>query len=1099
MNRIKRLALLFVMVALPQVKIAAQTTIVFSTDEMTVKEAFSEIEGQTGYSVAFNETVINVERTVKLPHKSYSLDHALKAVLEGLNAAYSIVNNKIIIEAVTPAAAQHNRYRLQVKDRQGEPIPGVFALIEKSNQAFLTDASGVVELESAPGTQVKLSCLGYTEVSLVLGSDPDVVVVMDVETIALEQLVIVGYGARKKESLTGAIANITQDEILTTVHTSLSESLAGKISGFQIRQNSGEPGDYNTSINVRGFGAPLYVIDGIPSDLGAAEFQRITPSDIESISVIKDASAAIFGLRAANGVVLVKTKRGEAGKTRVSYNFSFGVETPTNMPRMCTRAEWAELRNEADINAGGAPYFTPEQLAEQQTGPSTNWCAEVLNTFSTQQQHSLSLSGGNEKVNYFTSLGYVGETGLLKTGDIDYDKFNFRTNVSAHLVGGLSFDANMSAMYDRKYAPSMGYYNVYYAAVTCLPDSAPFIQGNPEYPTWQSFLNPVVLADAERTGYVQTTNKQFNISMSLNYDFQYLKGLQAKLTGNYQSYYTAGKTVSKSYKLFSYDTDTKEYSFVTKNSPSTITENFSDLDMLTLQGQLHYAKTFGDAHNVEGTLVYEQHQSWGRLAGLTREYSFFTRDQVDMASLNNMKNNGMESQAASMSFIGRFNYDYKSRYLLEFSFREDGSYRYAPGHRWGFFPVVSAGWRISKEPFMKHVWWINELKLRASVGLVGEDAGNPFQYISAYTLGSGNGYEFINGEWTDAASSPAITNELLTWYTSNTKDIGITAAFLDNRLNFEMDLYQRDRKGLLATRLTTLPNTFGASLPEENLNSDLVRGLDLALGWRSHIGSFHYEVSGTFNYVRTMNKYIEEAQPETSWARWVTASAYRYNDVLWGYKVIGQFQSQDEINQAPIQGGVNGNTKLLPGDYRYEDVNGDGVIDGKDMLPLFFNGTPKLYFGLTLRASWKGFDASMVLQGAGLYTVRYSGVYAEVLASDLNTPAYFYDRWHHEDPYDTTSPWVAGTWPAARLVANAGSNYYESEIWRRDASYLRLKSAEIGYTWKWLRVYLSGHNLLTFCDPFVKAFDPEKSEGSNNMGFTYPVTRSFNVGINIQF
>ena len=996
----------------------------------------------------------------------------------------------------------------KVVSSKGEPLMGAVILESGSrNNAAIAGPDGSFSITVPLSSMLEISILGYETMQIPAKDAAGKDIVMKDDITLLEETVVVGYGTKRKESLTGSISNINSDEILTTVHTSLSESLAGKIAGFQIRQESGEPGAYNTSINVRGFGTPLYVIDGIPSDLGGVEFQRINPSDIESISVIKDASAAIFGLRAANGVVLVKTKRGSKGTASINYNYVFGIQTPTDMPEMSTRAQWAELRNEADINAGSEPYFTPEQLAAEKAGHSTDWCDEILKPYSTQQQHSLSVSGGNEKVNYYTSFGYVGDNGLLKTGDMDYDKFSFRANVSAELTKGLSFESLVTGMYDDKYAPSNGYYNTYYAAVTCLPNSTPYIDGNTDYPTWQSFLNPSVLADADRTGYVQTKNKQFGVNMGLTYDFRYIKGLQAKVSASYQSYYTANKTVAKEYKLYTYDSDTGVYSATSKNSPSKISNNSTDVDMLTLQAMLTYSRTFGRNHKVDATFAYEQHHYESRYSSLTREYSFFTKDQVDMAGLNNMQNGGMESQRASLSFIGRLNYEYASRYLVEFAFREDGSYRYAPGHRWGFFPVVSAGWRISKEPWMKNVTWLDELKLRASIGLVGEDAGEPFQYISAYSLDGTTGYEFVDGTWVSGASSPAITNKNLTWYTSNTKNIGITTAFLSNRLTFEFDLYQRDRSGLLSTRLTTLPNTFGASLPEENLNSDRVRGFDTSLGWRSAKGKFHYGVNFTLNYVRTMNRYIEEADAINSYSNWRNSTSYRYNDVVWGYNVIGQFQSQEEIDNAPIQGGANGNTKLLPGDYRYEDVNDDGLIDSKDMQPIFFNGTPKLYYGLTFNMEWNGIDANIVFQCAGLYTVRYSGVYAEVLAYDLNTPAYFYDRWHQEDPYDPSSKWIPGTWPATRLVANAGSNYHESAIWRKDASYLRLKSLEIGYTLPkrvtrniaGVRIYFSGHNLLTICDPFVKAFDPEKSEGSNNMGFTYPVTRSFNLGVNLTF
>lgn len=992
--------------------------------------------------------------------------------------------------------------QITVKSRicsgDGEPLVGA-VVIENKNNATVSGADGSFTIVTQSSSKLEISYLGFVTKEVTASEINGQTIILEEDTNLLEELVLVGYGTKKKESLTGSISNISSKELVTTVHTSLSESLAGKVSGFRIRQNSGEPGAYDTSINVRGFGSPLYVIDGVPSDLGAAEFQRINPADIESISVIKDASAAIFGLRAANGVVLVKTKRGQNGHAKVSYGYILGIETPTDMPDMCSRGQWATLRNEANINAGTSPYFTKEQLQEQWDGISTNWCDEILKKFSVQQQHTFSVSGGNDKTNYFASFGYVGENGLLKSDNINYDKYNFRTNLSAELAKGLTFDTSISGMFDEKEAPSFGYYNIFYAAVTCLPDSVPFINGNRDYPTWQTFLNPVAISDSERTGYTRDNNKHFSGNMSLTYDMPFLEGLQAKIAGSYQSFYTGSKTVNKEYKLYTYDSDLDTYSFVKKNSPSTISNSTYDNNMLTLQAQVSYAHSFGK-HNVSALLAYEQHQAWSRSNSLSREYSFFTKDQVDMASLNNMKNNGMEGQSATLSAIGRFNYDYASRYLLELAFRNDASYRYAPGYRSGFFPVVSAGWRISKESWMQNTSsWLSELKLRASVGLVGEDAGTPFQYVSAYSLAGGVGYEFMDGEWTDGASSPSITNEQLTWYTSCTKDIGISSAFFDNRLNFEFDIYQRDRRGLLATRLTTLPNTFGAELPQENLNSDRVRGLDLTLGWRSHIGEFNYSVGATLNYSRTLNRYVEEADPLNSYSHWRNDASYRYNDVIWGYDVIGQFQSMDEINNAPSQGGSVGNTRLLPGDYRYRDVDGDNVIDGNDTLPLFFNGTPKLYYGLTLGLEWKGLDANVVFQGAGCYTVRYSGVYAEVLASDLNTPAYFYDRWHQEDPYDSDSPWIQGKWPATRLVADAGSNYFESAIWRRDASYLRLKSAEIGYTYKFFRVFFAGHNLLTICDPFVKAFDPEKSEGANSMGFTYPVTRSFNIGVNLFF
>ena len=1098
--------LVFVLLAFTLNAQAQSDNISIDVSGKKIVNVLNEISDKSGVMFSYESVVDEIPLMVS-GKKSGSLKVVLDWLFTDTGIEWKEISSRRVVLTVNKrkeakeieVKANTFQVKARVCSLDGQPLVGA-AVVGYQNSATITDLDGNFVLDVEPDSSLEVSFMGYITAIVKASEVNGKTIYLKEDLFMLEELVMIGYGTKKKESLTGSISSINNKELVTTVHSSLSESLAGKVSGFRVRQNSGEPGSYDSSINIRGFGSPLYVIDGVPSDLGASEFQRINPADIESISVIKDASAAIFGLRAANGVVLVKTKRGSSGAAKVNYSQTFGLESPTDLPQMCSRGQWATLRNEANINAGAAPYFTHEQLQQQWDGISTNWQEEVLKDYSTQQQYSISVSGGNDVASYFASFGYVDENGLLKTEDIDYNKYTLRTNLTANLAEGLSLDVNISGMYDEKDSPYFSFYDIYYAAVTCLPDSVPYVNGDKDYPMWQSFLNPVVIADADRTGYQKTNNKHFSTNLSLTYDVPFLKGLQAKIMGSYQSYYTGTKSVAKEYKLYTYDSDSDTYSSVKKNSPSTIGNYLNNLDMLTLQAQMSYSNSFGK-HNVSGLIAYEQHQSFGRVSGLSREYSFFTKDQVDMASLNNMKNNGMESQTASLSLIGRFNYDYASKYLAELAFRNDASYRYAPGYRSGFFPVFSAAWRIAKEDWMQqYSSWLNELKIRASIGLVGEDAGDPFQFISAYSLAGGAGYEFIDGVWTDGASSPSIVNEKLSWYTSCTKDLGITAELFANRLSFEFDVYQRDRNGLLSTRLTTLPNTFGASLPQENLNSDRVRGFDLTLGWRSHIGDFHYSISGTLNYSRTMNQYIEEASALNSYNYWKSGTAYRYNDVVWAYDMIGQFQTQEEINTAPIQGGSNGNTKLKPGDYRYRDVNDDGIINDLDMLPLFFNGTPKLYYGINLSFDWKNIDANVVFQGAGCYTVRYSGVYAEVLAYDLNTPAYFYDRWHQVDPYNPDSEWVAGKWPATRLVTDAGSNYYESSVWRRDASYLRLKSLEIGYTFKnFLRVFFAGHNLLTICDPFVKMFDPEKAEGLNNMGFTYPLAKSYNLGVNLFF
>ena len=991
------------------------------------------------------------------------------------------------------------------------PVIGAAVFVEGTSAGVTTDLDGKFSLEVLSSSTVTIQLIGYKVLHFPAHSLRGRTIVLEEDTNLLDDVVVVGYGVRRKETLTGAISQISNENILTTTNSSLAQNLSGKIAGLQIRQNSGEPGDFNTTINIRGFGNPLYVIDGIPQDLGGNDFQRLNPKDIESISIIKDASAAIFGLRAANGVVIVTTNRGKKGKTKFSYDGVFGIQSPTDMPRMATRAEWAQMRNDANINAGAAPMFTPEQLAYEMTAPSTDWYGLTMKNFATQQQHNLSASGGNDRITYYMSLGYVDENGLLRSGDLNYNKYTFRVNLSAKLTKNFTADASVSGRFDTKNSPSSGFHNIFYGTRTALPNSPAYANDNPDYLAYQRFLHPLALASSDISGYTQDKNELISSALTLTYDFPYLKGLQFKGTVSYVNNRISNKTLVKTYNLYNYDATAEiPYQVASvQNSPSKISNAFTHTDMLTLQAQASYSKTFAGHHAVDATLVYEQHRYDSRVASLAREYSFYTNDQIDQASLNNQTNSGMEDEQTTMSLIGRVNYSYKSKYLLEFAFRNDGSYRYHPDRRWGFFPVGSLGWRISEEPFMKPVRFISNLKLRASFGVVGEDAGQPFQYIPGYTLAGGGGYEFTDGTWTEGASSPSIVNEYLTWFKSYTTDIGMDLGLFRNKLTLEFDVYQRDRTGLLATRLVSLPNTFGSSLPEENINSDRVRGFDMTISYNNNWGDFYFGVQGTLNYARSMNRYVEHAEYANSMDRWRSGVDNRWNDIAWGYIVEGQFTNENQIIYAPIQGGVDGNTKILPGDYKYKDVNEDGVIDSKDMMPIFYNGTPKLYYGLTLSAAWRNWDFSAVLQGSGCYTVRFKEVYAEILAFDLNTPAYFADRWHLADPYDPDSGWIPGKWPASRLVTDAGSIYLESEIWRRDASYLRLKSMELGYNLpkKWMkkiniegiRFYFSAHNVFTVTDPFVKPFDPEKIEGTNSSGFTYPLMRSFNLGVNINF
>ena len=1001
-----------------------------------------------------------------------------------------------------------------VRSEANEPLPGVNVIEKGTTNGTVTDIDGNFALTVSDGDAILVfSFIGYTTQEVPVGNRTEINITLQLDVTTLSEVVVVGYGEQKKESLTSAISNISSEEIQTTTHSSVAQKLQGKIAGLQIRQNAGQPGEFNTMINVRGFGTPLFVIDGIPRD-GSSEFQRLNPEDIESISVLKDASAAIYGVRAGNGVILVTTKKGKPGVTQFNYNGVVGWQRPTDVPRMANASQWAQMRNDAAIFGTGTPFYSREELQKYIDGApgyeSTDWYDVTMKNSAMQHQHNLSASGGSQKVQYYLGFGYLNEGGLLKSEDMSYEKYTLRSNITASLNDNLKAELFLAGRYDKNEQPGENFFNIFKGTRVTLPIEKPYANDNPLYPgVVSSGQNPLILSERDLTGYNENVDKQFQSSLALTYTVPFVKGLSLRGLASYDANAYLNKNLFKGFYLYSY-ADGVYTPLKQRSGNENISNRYTDYNRLTLQGQLNYGTTINEKHNLDAVLVFEQQESFRRTGFLRRYYSFYTTDQIDFAGLTNQQTSGIEERTARLSYIGRFNYDYAEKYLLEFAFRQDGSFRYHPDSRWGFFPVVSAGWRISEENFMRdNIRTISELKLRASYGIVGEDAGNPFQYVQGFSTTGGGGYEFVNGVYTTGAASPAIVNEDLTWFTSTISDIGINLGLWENRFTFEFDVYQRDREGLLAVRNLALPNTFGGTLPQENLNSDRVRGLDFSIGYNGNINDFEFGVRGNFNYARTMNLHVERGPFVNSYDRWRNSGIERWNDIVWGYDYIGQFQSREEILNAPIQNGDLGNTRELPGDFRYRDVNNDGVINGNDQLPLFSGGNPRTHYGLTLLGAWKGLDFNILVQGSANYTVRFREVYAEIMAFRGNTPEYFYDRWHKADPYNADSEWIAGKWPATRLIENVGAMYAESSVWRRDASYVRLKSVELGYSPDFsglqsvgiqrLRVYVNAFNLLTIADPFVKPFDPEKIEGAFSAGFTYPLTKSYNIGLNLTF
>jgi TonB-linked SusC/RagA family outer membrane protein len=1035
----------------------------------------------------------------------------------------------VIVLNAQNVTAQNRTVSGKVVDENNVPLPGASVVLKNTTVGTTTDFDGNFEITIADTNNqtLQFSYVGYLQQEVDVAGKAIINVALRPDISALDEVVVVGYGTQKRESLTAAVSVIENREIQTTTNVSVAQKLTGKIPGVQIRQQSGQPGDFDNSINIRGFGEPLYVIDGIRRG-GSRDFQQLNADDIESITVLKDAAASIYGLGAQNGVILVTTKRGKkGGKLSFNFNTVYSVVSPTDVPEMATAAQYAQMWNDTQLfipGGSGVPFYSPEELQNWVDGApgfeNTDWYDLTIRNNTSTVQHNLSASGGTEKTNYFMSFGYVNEDGLLRSNDMGYERYNIRLNVSTELAKNVTATALLSGRWDKRWQPGENFFNIFKGTRVALPVESAYANGNQDFLAAISgtVRNPLALSERDITGYNDRWTRRFTSQFSVEYKAPFLSGLTLKAVLAYDADNFQEKVYSPSYDVFTYDETAEDYIPQTqRDGNASIFSGNNNSDYTSLQGYLMYEKSLNDAHNFSITGVVEKNSLEGRFANVRRFYNDpFQIDQLRFATATDPvpQIDGIDRQTADFSIIGRFNYDYKGKYLLELSARDNGSYRYAPESRYGLFGYGSVGWRVSEEGFIKNnIDWISNLKLRASYGIVGEPEGDPFQYVQGYAVNSGGSFEFEDGILTQGIRTPPPPNANLSWLENTTSNFAIDLGLFQNRLNFTAEYYERLREGIPARPSVALPNTFGGVLPQENLNSEITKGLDFSISYRDRIGQdFSFDIAANFNLARTKRKHVEGNGPFTnSMSQWRNQRFDRWNDIVWGYNYIGQFQNVEELRNAPLQNGDRSNVlRELPGDFRYEDWNNDGVIDNQDTQPIFWGGNPKMFYGMTINMAYKGFYMNMLLQGAANYTVRFRETYAEMFAFRGNTPAYFFDRWRKEDPFDINSAWVPGTWPASRTIGDVGGIYRESSVWRRDASYLRMKSLEIGYNLKNddlqkalginnLRIYVSGFNLVTWADDFVKPFDPEKIEGAFSAGLTYPLTKTYNFGVNIDF
>ena len=1013
------------------------------------------------------------------------------------------VQNVTVTGTNAPVAVQNITVTGTVTDTYGEPMPGVNVVVKGTTLGSISDFNGKYSI-SVPGRDAVLvfSYIGYKVQEMVVGNRTAIDVIMEEDTREIEEVVVVGYGTQKKINLTGSVQHVTSAELTKRSTSNASVALQGLIPGVSVVQSTGQPGADGASITIRGTGSfrsstsPLVLIDGVEGDINNIELNAI-----ESISVLKDAaSASIYGSRAANGVILVTTKRSKEEKVRITYNGYVGTNRPTNLPDAVDAIGYMEAINTARANAGLDDQYSPEwinqyktQGADNMTRYDTNWRELLIKDAAFLQNHSLSLSGGSQQISYFANAGYYFQDGQIPNNN--YSRMTLRMNTDARITRWLTLGLDLNIRQSKAKRPSQQEPKTLINMGTTY---SPIFSGVNADGTWgfgQNGVNPVAIAKAG--GIHEGVTPDLGIKGFLR--LTPFDGFEALAS------YSSRR---QEYKVNSFirQYDTYEGGVFRTTWPSTGqtgTESWNQTNWNQFNAQVSYVTSVAK-HSLSGLAGMQTEEMINRWVGTSRTgFDFPGFEEIKHGDVASATNYSGHEEWAMVSFFGRINYAYANRYLLELNGRWDASSRFMSDNRWGFFPSVSAGWRISEEAFFEPARnTVNNLKIRASYGTLGnqaitrdDDSNSYYPYMAMLNI-QGYGYRF-NKELGNGVAQTEMANPLITWEKSTQTNVGMDIGMLRSRLNLTFDYYVRNIHDML--QRLPVPSYVGLSPAFKNAGSMRNKGWDLAIGWHDKTGGFGYSISGNLSDVKNEvidlqgEKYInptntvQEGYPIWAW---------------YGYVSDGYFQSQTEIDNTPaVYGGNKANIK--PGYVRYKDISGedgkpDNVINDKDMT-IIGDPFPRYQFGLSLGADWKGFDFTLFMQGVGKKDILHTGSGARPFHVGRTVFKHQLDTWTPDNPH--------AAYPLLLIEGTDGSNPNNivSDFWIRSGAYMRVKNVVIGYTLpaslfntvniEHVRFYVSGQNLLTLCKAY-KGYDPENDVSNGNF---YPLMQTFTFGIDIRF
>ena len=1052
----------------------------------------------------------------------------------------------ILLCVAFPVFAQNAEIKgVVVSGSDNFPLPGVNVVVKGTTNGTMTDIDGRFTLNAPEGSVLSISYIGFKPQEIAANASRTMNIVLQEDMEMLDEVVVVGYGVQKKSVVTAAISRVTAEDLSSSKPSRVEDVLKGKVSGVQITQSSGQPGA-DSKVRIRGIGTvndsnPLYIVDGMPVGGG---INYLNPADIQSVEILKDAaSAAIYGTRGANGVILVTTKSGTKGKTTINYDVSYGWQNPWKKKSVLDAREYMTIMNESQINDGNAPRYAQSEILS--SGAGTDWQEETFNYNAPVQNHQVSINGGNDKMQYFLSLGYYNQEGIIggDYGKSNYDRWSVRSNSTYEVfediersflnklrVGvnvGYSRGTSTGIEANSEYGSILGSALTFNPLVPVYADEATARAIQAQYPYavtdkdgrvfsipptgFQEIANPVGMLNQPRS----EKNNDDKLVGSFFAELDVLPGLKFKS--------------SYGFDLAFWGRDGYEFPHFLATQGKNITQSsvWSEMNRgytWLVENVMTYSNTFAEKHNVTAVLGQSGQKYTTRQLGGS-DYNLLENDP-NKANINSAiadrdeervyGSTGGFNYETLASYFGRVDYNYDERYMLQATIRRDGSSRFGANNKWAIFPAVSVGWNVLNEQFLidtKPVWF-DALKFRFSWGKNGNQSIGNFRYTSLMDGGQnyyfGGGYavasESKNGVMQYGTSPAAIPNPNVKWEESEQIDLGFDARLFNNALSLGFDYFNKKTNGMLMDQ--PIPNYVGQSAPIANVGDMENWGLEFELGWKQSIGDFNYNVSANATYMK--NKLVKlgnasgEATYESAGASGVGSYVKGSNGEVWpyfyGFQTNGIFQNQAEVDAYVNAEGAKLQPSAQPGDVRFVDFNGDGSIDDQDKTKIG-KGMPDWTYGFSLGADWKGFDLNLFFQGTIGNDIFDFSQRGDIPA--MNRPSWILDRWIGEG----TSNKIP-----RMTTANPNSNWRSSDLYIKDGSYLRLKSAQFGYTLPMymtrkfsvqrLRLFISAENLLTVTG--YDGFDPEVASGDNytTIGVDkgiYPQSRTISLGANITF